>query len=125
MKTLDLVLKHKWYDLIANGDKKEEYRELKPYWCKRIMKCIRWCGRGSYVLNDITNVFHCLYPKRCENTNDFIKISGGYTHVTLHRGYTSTTMTFKINNISIGKGRPEWGAPVNKEVFIIKLGKRL
>ena len=30
MKTLDLVLKHKWYDMIACGEKKEEYRAIKP-----------------------------------------------------------------------------------------------
>ena len=33
---LDLVLKHKWYDLIDSGEKKEEYREIKPYWEKRL-----------------------------------------------------------------------------------------
>ena len=26
MKTLHLVLKHKWYDMIESGEKKEEYR---------------------------------------------------------------------------------------------------
>lgn len=26
MKTLNLVLKHKWYDMIESGEKKEEYR---------------------------------------------------------------------------------------------------
>ena len=29
-----------------------------------------------------------------------------------------------IESITIGKGNPEWGAP-DKEVFIIKLGKRI
>ena len=28
MKTLHLVLKHKWYDMIESGEKKEEYREI-------------------------------------------------------------------------------------------------
>lgn len=37
MKTLDLVLKHKWYDMIECGEKREEYREIKPYWQKRLM----------------------------------------------------------------------------------------
>lgn len=39
-------------------------------------------------------------------------------------GYTNRTMTFEIESITIGKGNPEWGAP-DKEVFIIKLGKRV
>lgn len=41
------------------------------------------------------------------------------------RGYTSTTMTFRVKNIDIGKGKPEWGAPAERDVFIIKLGERL
>lgn len=31
MKTLDLVLKYHWYDMIENGEKSEEYRIAKPY----------------------------------------------------------------------------------------------
>lgn len=37
MKILDLVLKGKWYDMIASGEKREEYREIKPYWEKRLV----------------------------------------------------------------------------------------
>lgn len=36
MNTLHLVLKAKWYELIEQGDKLEEYREIKPYWEKRL-----------------------------------------------------------------------------------------
>jgi hypothetical protein len=32
-------------------------------------------------------------------------------------------MTFELEKITIGKGKPEWGAP-DEDVFIIKLGKR-
>ena len=35
---LSLVLKKKWYELIAAGEKKEEYRDVKPYWTKRIYR---------------------------------------------------------------------------------------
>lgn len=35
MRTLHLILKHKWYDMIASGEKPEEYREIKPYYSKR------------------------------------------------------------------------------------------
>lgn len=34
---LTLVLKGKWYDMIARGQKSEEYREAKPYRIKRVM----------------------------------------------------------------------------------------
>lgn len=119
MIILDLILKGKWYDMIASGEKPEEYREIKSYWIKRIMKCYKWCG-----VNPVTNISRCLFPKQCINTYDFCNISGGFTHVRFHRGYTSTTMLFECNGITIGKGNPAWGAPTDREVFIIKLGVR-
>ena len=40
MKVLHLTLKKKWFDMILSGEKKEEYREIKPYWIKRLTgKC--------------------------------------------------------------------------------------
>lgn len=38
MKILHLVLKKRWYDMIASGEKTEEYREIKPYWSNRLFK---------------------------------------------------------------------------------------
>lgn len=35
-KTLTLTLKRKWFEMIASGEKKEEYREIKPFWTKRL-----------------------------------------------------------------------------------------
>lgn len=37
--TLDLVLKEKWYRMIESGVKTEEYREIKPFWEKRMQNC--------------------------------------------------------------------------------------
>ena len=36
-KTLHLVLKRKWWDMIASGEKKEEYREVCHYWAIRLL----------------------------------------------------------------------------------------
>jgi len=38
MKNYDLILpiKKKWFDMILSGDKKEEYRDMKPFYDKRI-----------------------------------------------------------------------------------------
>jgi len=36
MKILHLTLHKKWFDEILNGTKKIEYREIKPYWTKRL-----------------------------------------------------------------------------------------
>lgn len=32
MKIVHLVLKHQWFDMIAWGNKREEYRMIKPYY---------------------------------------------------------------------------------------------
>lgn len=50
MNALHLVLKKKWFDLIKSGQKTEEYREIKPYWEKRLkdknFDCI--CFKNGY-----------------------------------------------------------------------------
>ena len=37
MKILHLTLKKKWFDEILVGRKNTEYREIKPYWTKRLL----------------------------------------------------------------------------------------
>lgn len=52
MRVLHLTLKKKWFDLIASGEKKEEYREMKPYWHKRLNKPYdSICFRNGYSKN--------------------------------------------------------------------------
>lgn len=36
MKILHLTLKKQWFEMIAHGGKRQEYREIKPYWDKRL-----------------------------------------------------------------------------------------
>ncbi len=36
METLKIFIKGKWFDLIASGDKKIEYRDVKPFWTARL-----------------------------------------------------------------------------------------
>lgn len=55
-------------------------------------------------------------------------IGGGVKYFDVVRfsyGYTKRTMTFECKGITIGRGKPEWGAPIDRNVFIIKLGNRL
>ena len=105
MKVLDLPLKKEWYDMIESGIKQEEYREIKPYWCKRFL------GVSVALFSYRNNYESC-------NVNQ-------YTHIRFRYGYTKRTMLFKLNDISIGYGNPKWGAPKDKEVFILKLGNRI
>lgn len=105
--TLHLVLKGKWYDMIASGEKTEEYREPKPYWIKRILD-----GSSAKLLGVAS--IPLLFSLRSK-----------YERVCFHRGYTSQTMTFKIKDVLYDMGKPAWGAPVSKTVIIIKLGNRI
>jgi len=36
-RILHLTLLRKWFDLIVSGKKTKEYREIKPYWNKRLV----------------------------------------------------------------------------------------
>ena len=105
--TLHLVLKGKWYDMIESGEKTEEYRETKQYCIKRILE-------GSTAKQpELTSI-----PRQ-------ISKQATYERVCFHRGYTNRTMIFEIKGISVGIGKALWGAPINKEVIIIKLGSRI
>lgn len=44
----------------------------------------------------------------------------GYTHVCFRYGYTRRCFINRIDSITIGRGNPEWGAPTDRDVFIIK-----
>lgn len=99
MKILDLPLKKKWYEMIESGEKNEEYREIKPYWSKRL-------------LGFDAPLFSQRYGYQHANQK-------GYTHVRFRYGYTRRTMLFKIDSITVDVGNPDWGAP-SYPVFIIK-----
>ena len=105
--TLHLVLKSKWYEMIESGEKTEEYRETKKYWLKRILG----------VSTPSIPVLTLIARKISKQTR--------YERVCFHRGYTNRTMSFEIKGISVGIGKALWGAPINKEVIIIKLGSKI
>lgn len=112
MTILDLPLKKEWYNMIESGIKTEEYRIVKPYWCKRFTNC----NHSLCWMRD--NNGECVLLKHQEANN-----KKGYTHVRFRYGYTKRTMLREIESISIGYGKPEWGAPTDKQVFIIKFKK--
>lgn len=125
-KILDLPLKKEWYNMINSGVKTEEYRELKPYWCNRLLY-FTTLGVKDYW-EDILRKAKLSVTKFNFLTLNKVLIkeygTRGYTHVRFRYGYTKETMLFEISNISIGLGNKDWGAP-DEEVFIIKLGKRI
>ena len=96
MKVLHLTLKKKWFDMIASGEKKEEYLEIKRHWISRIIPS------GNLI----------------DDCRDFsaIEFKNGYSQ-------NAPTMLVRCEEIDIGQGDPEWGAEPGKEYFVIKLGK--
>lgn len=104
MKVLHLTLKKKWFDMIASGQKPEEYREIKMYWATRLQN-----GFPSTYGIDTINPDWKDY--------DYIHFKDGYNR--------PRTMNVKFNGIKIGEGNPEWGAERGKKYFVIKLGEIL
>ena len=121
-KILHLTLKSKWYGMIESGEKKEEYREIKQFWVNRLLNVRRDFAYDFDSWSDCIDMLKTETEHAMKAMNAVYK---DYEQVCFHKGYTSTVMTFKIDSICIGKGNPEWGAPINRPVFIIKLGDRV
>lgn len=133
MRILDLVLKGRWYDAIKYDGKREEYRDT-YFWSVRLLNVDREgygyfskACRGDFEdlgrkCNDSLREFTALLK---ESIHDGIFDYRCYDAVRFHRGYTNITMLWECKGISIGMGNPLWGAPADKEVFIIKLGERI
>ena len=98
--TLKLVLKKQWYDMIASGKKKEEYRRISEYWASRLLE-----------LNEAEGYYE--YRK--------------FDKVTFYLGYSKNrpSMTFAIKEICMARGQVDWGAEVGEKYFVIRLGERL
>ena len=46
---LILPIKKKWFDMIVSGEKKEEYREIKPYYDSRFMNAFGFLLVGGQM----------------------------------------------------------------------------
>ena len=100
-KNLHLVLKFKWFDMIASGEKLEEYREINPYWQTRLFPTSKFSNEGK-VYN--------IEPK-------------GFETITFQRGYSKNApqLIVKFLGLSAGQSRPKWSENAeSKHCFIIK-----
>ena len=102
MKNLRLNLKAVWYNLIESGEKKEEYREIKPYYVSRFYSNYISGGGGlEWVLNNNPKV---------------------YKEIIFRNGYRKDSPKIKCYCcISKGKGKPELGAKPNKLYYVLKI----
>lgn len=119
-KTLHLVLKRKWWDMIASREKKEEYREVCHYWATRLLnEQYRWYSMNTDYPKDFLGwMIEHLDHRADIQFRQFEKVC-------FHLGYTNTTMTFRIEYFTLSMGKEEWGAESNKHYFVIKLGERI
>jgi hypothetical protein len=49
-KVLHLTLFKKWFEEILKGNKKTEYREIKPYWTKRLFNPDGSARKYNYIV---------------------------------------------------------------------------
>lgn len=91
---LTLPIKKKWLDMILSGEKKEEYREVKPY-----------------------------YDTRFANLFPFGPSFDDYKEKIMFRnGYSKDSPQFTaICTFDIGMGKQEWGAEAGKNYYILKI----
>lgn len=89
---LTLPIKKKWFDMIKSGEKKEEYREIKPYYDSRFF--------NEY--------------KRNRNTCFYVIFRNGYSK-------NSPSIKCMISLYKGLKGKSEWGAEHNKEYYVLKI----
>lgn len=109
---LTLPIKKKWFDMIKSGEKKEEYREIKPYWNKRFIKLM---GVGIY--NPEKNTFYPSFEK-----DERIGYEPKPKYVLFRNGYGNDKPTIKcLIELSIGIGKLELGAEPNKLYYVLKI----
>ena len=95
MTVLHLNLKKKWFDMIASGEKKEEYREIKPYWTRRLIgEPGNWKGYTSIIF------------------------SNGYA-------ISRNQLEIKCKGLIYSHGREEWGAVEGQIYYVLLLGEIL
>ena len=105
-KVLTITVSKQWFDMISAGEKTEEYREIKPYWIKRLTT-------NCEVEYDVALETYCgkvLYRP--------------YTHVLFINGYRKDSPLIEKDIESITIGKPKKGlCPdkwLGKEFFVIK-----
>lgn len=94
---LPLVLEGEWYDMIASGEKREEYRDYKTYWIHRIAN---WKRRAVWIRNK--------------------RLVIGFS-----RGYKKPDMFFLLHRLDVREWaeHPEWGEPERLHFALVLRGR--
>ena len=137
---LQLSLKKQWFLLTESGIKLEDYREVTPYWCKRLL-----LGHGNKLSKEYVDL---EIEVLCDELNGAINCMGEldeeiefvldnyyasfvqFATNIMTLGYPSKTdesriLRYEHAGIEIRTGVELWGAEPNKLYFVIKHGKRI
>ncbi len=102
---LTFNLKKEWYEKIRSGEKRIEYREVKPYWTKRIENLFgEWSARPT--------------PQLMARLNQGQGIKFSICPCMLQLGYTGQKMFADISKIEVVDGK-ETDLHVDKPVYAI------
>lgn len=97
---LVLPIKKKWFDMIKAGEKLEEYREIKPYYDRRLLNYFEHTDYGSFVVINPYNE----------------------KQIILRNGYNKESPSLLcLCTLDMGTGKPEWGAEENKKYYILRI----
>ena len=123
MANLQLSLKTKWFEMTKAGIKTEDYREITPYWVKRLFHIEK---EPTWSLENFVNEF--IYHG--DELGFTYTLSKNFDLNIMTLGYPKSTDTERIlkiehKGIEIRTGNPEWGAEPNKLYLVIKHGSIL
>lgn len=123
-KVLTLTVNKEWFSRILSGVKKEEYREIKPYWVARLFYD-RFGKLSTVLVKELTD-----YIIKHGDTEHFEAKNGievsfvPFTHVLFINGYgdDKPRIEKEIESIDIGKPRKGWCPDdfLGKEFFVIR-----
>jgi len=116
MKTLHLNLKKKWFDMILNGLKPEEYRAITIHFISLLIdkSNFKHWGNNDFLREIEYHGLEILELKKYET----VTFSNGYKKLG-----TNPLFEIELLGIEIGQGREEWGAVANEKYFVLKLNK--
>lgn len=90
--TIRLTLTKEWFDMILKGKKKEEYRDIKPYWQTRLMHPD---GHKGYKFIEFRNGYGKKAP--------FIKVECRGIYIDFSRPELNAGKTQRVYVIRLGK----------------------